>query len=82
MAYWPGVSLSVFTKKFHNTMKAKCGINDAGTGKFNADWSDATDPMLGFRPFNNTGGGGVATSTAAVAAEAPGGNGILSSDYI
>ena len=81
MLYWPGVSLNVFTKKFRSTMKAKCGINSAGTGKFNAAWSDAMDPMLAFRPFNHSDGDGVEISTAAVVAAAPGRNGFPSGEY-
>ena len=79
--YLPGVSLSVFNKNLHSNMEAKCGIHDAGTGKFNSAGSDTTAPMLEFRPFNHTGGGGVASSTAAVVATAAGGNGIPSGEY-
>ena len=81
MVCWPGVSLGVFSKKFNQTMKAKCGVSSPATGKSKASPSDATALMLGFKPFNHTGGCGVATSTATVAATAPGGNGITSGQY-
>ena len=81
MVCWPGVSINVFSKKFNQTMNAKCGVSSPATGKATAARSDATAPMLDFRPFNHTGGGGVATSTTTVAAAAPGGNGIPSGEY-
>ena len=72
MMYWPGISLSVFTKKFNNTMKAKHGTTSGG-GESNVARSDSTAQLLTLRPFAKK---GVATSTAAVAGAGPGMDGI------